>query len=80
MPFLMMKEKKIQKAGINMPVIEVKMLEGRTKEQKAKIVEGITEVMVNVAGAKKEGIVVIINECSSESYGLGGQLMVDKLK
>jgi 4-oxalocrotonate tautomerase len=63
-----------------MPVINVNMLAGRTKEQKQQIVAGITDVMVNVAGAKKEGIVVVINETSPENYGLGGELMADKLK
>jgi 4-oxalocrotonate tautomerase len=66
--------------GLYMPVINVNMLTGRTKEQKQQIVAGITDVMVNVAGAKKEGIVVVINETSPENYGLGGELMVDKLK
>ncbi|HEU5402423.1 MAG TPA: 2-hydroxymuconate tautomerase [Terriglobales bacterium] len=61
-----------------MPLVQVTMLQGRTVEQKRKIAARITDVMVEEAGARKEGIVVTFVEVSRESYASGGVLMVDK--
>ena len=61
-----------------MPLVQVTMLQGRTVEQKRKIAARITDVMVEEAGARKEGIVVTFVEVSKESYASGGVLMVDK--
>jgi 4-oxalocrotonate tautomerase len=61
-----------------MPLVQVTMLQGRTVEQKRKIASRITEVMVEEAGTRKEGIVVTFVEVSRESYASGGVLMADK--
>jgi 4-oxalocrotonate tautomerase len=57
-----------------MPLVQVTMLEGRTADQKRKIAQRITDVMVEEAGA----IVVTFIEVSKESYASGGVLMADK--
>jgi 4-oxalocrotonate tautomerase len=64
----------------NMPLIQVTLLKGRTTEQKRKIAERITDVMVEEAGARREAIVVAFHEVSKESYASGGVLMADKQK
>jgi len=61
-----------------MPLVQVTMLQGRTVEQKRKIAARITDVMVEEAGTRKEGIVVTFVEVSRESYASGGVLMADK--
>ena len=61
-----------------MPVVQITMLAGRTADQKRKIAQRITDVMVEEAGPRREGIVVIFNEVSKESYASGGELMIDK--
>lgn len=61
-----------------MPIIQVKMLEGRSQEQKEELVRQITEVLINVADAKREAVTVIIEEHSSKSYAVGGVMMADK--
>jgi 4-oxalocrotonate tautomerase len=63
-----------------MPVIEVKMLSGRSAEQRKEIVRQITDVMVNVAGARKEAVSVILQEFSPEHYAVGGELFAGKIK
>jgi len=63
-----------------MPMIQITMLAGRTADQKRKIVKRITDVMVEEAGARREGIVVAFHEVSKESYASGGELMIDKSK
>ncbi len=61
-----------------MPMVQITMLEGRTTEQKRKLAQRITDVLVEEAGAKREAIVVAIHEVSRESYASGGVLMADK--
>ena len=63
-----------------MPLVQITMLQGRTVEQKRKLAQRITDVMVEEAGARKEAIVVTFVEVSKESYASGGELMVDKRK
>lgn len=61
-----------------MPLIQITMLAGRSVDQKRKIAKRITDVMVEEAGARREGIVVTFIELSKESYASGGELMADK--
>jgi 4-oxalocrotonate tautomerase len=61
-----------------MPLVQITMLQGRTADQKRKIVRRITDAMVEEAGARREAIVVTFLEVSKESYASGGELMVDK--
>jgi 4-oxalocrotonate tautomerase len=56
------------------------MLEGRTTDQKRKLAQRITDVMVEEAGARREAVVVAFHEVSKESYASGGILMADKGK
>lgn len=61
-----------------MPLVQITMLSGRTIEQKRKLAQRITDVMVEEAGAKREAVVVAFQEVSKESYASGGVLMADK--
>ena len=63
-----------------MPLIQVTMLEGRTADQKRKLVERLTDAMVEEAAAKREAVVVTIYELPRESYASGGVLMADRGK
>jgi len=61
-----------------MPYVTVKMLEGRTEEQKKALVEKVTEAVHETAGAPKENIVVFIEEMSKNHYAVGGKRLSDK--
>jgi len=63
-----------------MPLVQITLLTGRTAEQKRKVAKRITDVLVEEAGARREGIVVVFHEVSKESYASGGELMIDKPK
>ncbi len=63
-----------------MPLVQVTLLAGRTADQKRKVAERITDVMVEEAKAHREAVVVTFNEVSNECYASGGVLMVDKGK
>ena len=61
-----------------MPIVQITMLQGRSVDQKRKIAKRVTDVMVEEAGARREGIVVTFHEVSKDSYASGGELMIDK--
>jgi 4-oxalocrotonate tautomerase len=61
-----------------MPVVTVQMWEGRTLEQKRALVAAITEAMVVHAGAKPDGLHVVIQEIPRENWGRAGVLGVDR--
>ena len=63
-----------------MPMVQITMLTGRSADQKRKLAKRITDALVEEAGARREGIVIVFNEVSRESYASGGELMVDKTK
>lgn len=63
-----------------MPHIQVTLLEGRTPEQKRKIVERITETMIEEAGASRDTVTVTFVDVSPASFACGGVLALDRQK
>jgi 4-oxalocrotonate tautomerase len=60
-----------------MPYVTIKMLEGRTDEQKKALVEKVTEAVAETTGASKDKIVVFIEEMSKNHYAVGGKRLSD---
>ena len=63
-----------------MPQVQITLLEGRTLEQKRRVAQRITDVLVEDAGATREAISISFVEVSKESYASAGVLIVDKRK
>ncbi len=61
-----------------MPVVQVNLIKGRTKEQKRAIAEEITETIHKHAGAPKEVIIVTFNDFDADSWAMAGTLFSDK--
>ncbi|MBO1512773.1 MULTISPECIES: 2-hydroxymuconate tautomerase [Metabacillus] len=61
-----------------MPYVTVKMLEGRTDEQKRALVEKVTAAVSETTGAPAEKIAVFIDEMSKSNYALGGKRLSDQ--
>jgi len=58
-----------------MPYVEVKVAGSLTKDQKAKIVKGITDVLEKEAGKPPAVTYVVIEEVSRENWAKGGELL-----
>jgi 4-oxalocrotonate tautomerase len=56
-----------------MPVVIVEMWEGRTLDQKKKLVKGLTDAFVGI-GTSSEKVQVIIHELPRDCFGHGGKL------
>jgi 4-oxalocrotonate tautomerase len=60
-----------------MPYVTVKMLEGRTDDQKRALAQKVTEAVSETTGAPKEKITVFIEEMSKNHYAQAGKLAID---
>ena len=58
-----------------MPIIEVKILEGRSFEQKKRMVKGIVDVLVNTIDANPEAIKIHIVDMKNDSYAIAGKFI-----
>ena len=58
-----------------MPVIHVAMLQGRSKEQKTKLAQAMTQAFVEIAKAPAEQVTVIFTEHAKENWASGGKLL-----
>lgn len=61
-----------------MPYVTVKMLPGRTIEQKRALIEKVTEAVSETTNAPKENITVFIEEMDATHYGHAGVMHADK--
>jgi 4-oxalocrotonate tautomerase len=55
-----------------MPVVIVEMWEGRTLEQKEKLIKGITKAFEEI-GTKAESLNIVIHDVPKTNWGKGGQ-------
>jgi 4-oxalocrotonate tautomerase len=55
-----------------MPLVEVTMIEGRTRDQKRALMAQVTDAVEQSIGAPRETIRVIIREVPAEHWAVGG--------
>ena len=58
-----------------MPFLTVKMTPGATKKQKARLIKDLTQVMVDVLGKDPQATRVVIQEISTDDWGVGGETL-----
>ena len=57
-----------------MPTFHIELFEGRTLDQKRKLVEEITRVTSEVLGSAPESVDIIITDVKRENWATGGKL------
>jgi len=62
-----------------MPYVNVQILQGASRQQKADVVKDITDSLVRVLGKRPEHIHVVIQEVEDENWGFAG-LLTDEWK
>lgn len=66
-----------------MPYVNIKVTgdeEAPTKEQKQKLIEGVTKLIGDVLGKNTSNLVVVIEEISMDNYGIGGLTVRERRK
>lgn len=57
-----------------MPYVNIKITkEGASKEQKEKLISGVTQLLVETLGKNPATTVVVIDEVEMDNWGIGGQ-------
>jgi 4-oxalocrotonate tautomerase len=63
-----------------MPYVDIKITrEGATREQKAQLIKGVTDLLVDVLDKNPATTFVVISEVELEDWGVGG-LPVDQYR
>ena len=59
---------------IAMPYVNIKITkEGATSDQKARLIKGATQLLVDVLGKDPQTTVVVIDEVETDNWGIGGE-------
>lgn len=60
-----------------MPIIDVKLLEGRTVDEKRRLVAAVTDAVVDSLGVKPDSVRITLHEMARENYSVAGVLRSD---
>lgn len=63
-----------------MPYVNIKVTGGNeapTKEQKAELIKGVTELLFRVLGKNPATTVVVIDEVELDNWGIGGRAVTE---
>jgi 4-oxalocrotonate tautomerase len=60
-----------------MPLVTIKIFEGRTVEQKRNMAKAVTEALVKTIACKAENVHIDIVDLKKENLAQGGKLMCD---
>ncbi|MFP5240408.1 MAG: tautomerase family protein [Acidobacteriota bacterium] len=64
-----------------MPYVNIKITqEGATPEAKAKLIEGVTNLLRDVLGKNPQTTVVVIEEVPTDNWGIGGETVTVRRK
>ncbi|MGA8572368.1 MAG: tautomerase family protein [Desulfobaccales bacterium] len=57
-----------------MPFVNIKITrEGATAEQKARLIRGVTQLLVDILGKNPQTTAVVIEEVDMDNWGIGGE-------
>jgi 4-oxalocrotonate tautomerase len=64
-----------------MPYVNIRITrEGATPEQKAALIKGATQLLVDVLGKNPATTVVVIDEVDTDNWGIGGESITARRK
>ena len=63
-----------------MPFINIKMTPGATTEKKAELIKAVTKLMVDLLGKNPETTHVVIEEVSTDNWGVAGETVTSRRK
>ena len=64
-----------------MPFVNIRITrDGATAEQKARLIQGTTQLLVEVLGKNPATTVVVIDEVETDNWGIGGETVTARRK
>jgi 4-oxalocrotonate tautomerase len=64
--------------GTFMPIIDVSLFEGRTIEQKRRLVKAMTDAVVESLAVKPDDVRITLREMSKDNHAISGVLVADQ--
>jgi len=62
-----------------MPYVNIRITrEGATPAQKAALIQGATQLLVDVLGKNPQTTVVVIDEVDTDNWGIGGESITER--
>lgn len=61
-----------------MPIVRIDMWEGRSLDQKRRLVRQLTDVFADVGDCDPSSVRIVIAEFSKENWAIGGELQSDR--
>ena len=64
-----------------MPYVNIRITdEGVDAQKKASLIEGVTRLLADVLGKNPQTTVVVIDEVSTDNWGIGGETVTERRK
>jgi 4-oxalocrotonate tautomerase len=64
-----------------MPYVNIKITrEGATAEQKAQLIRGVTDLLVDVLGKNPQTTIVVVEEVDTDNWGIAGETVTERRK
>ena len=64
-----------------MPYVNIRITKtGATPDQKAQLIKGVTQVLVDVLGKNPQTTSVVIDEVETDNWGIGGETLTARRK
>jgi len=64
-----------------MPYVNIRITrEGATADQKAQLIKGVTQLLVDILGKNPQTTVVVIDEVETDNWGIGGETVTTRRK
>jgi 4-oxalocrotonate tautomerase len=64
-----------------MPYVNIKITkEGATTDQKSRLIQGVTTLLVDILGKNPQTTVVVIDEVETDNWGIGGESVTVRRK
>jgi 4-oxalocrotonate tautomerase len=61
------------------PYVTIRMVDdGKTDEQRRRLIEGVTDVLVDVLGGRRDGVWVVLDEVPLDRWGIGGRTIAER--
>jgi 4-oxalocrotonate tautomerase len=62
-----------------MPYVNIRITrDGVTPEQKAQLIKGVTDLLVQILGKNPQTTVVVIDEVDTDNWGIGGETVTER--
>lgn len=63
-----------------MPFVSIKMLEGRSKEQKKRLIKSVSNSVAESLNIDEKNVWVVVEDFPKDEWGLGGELASEIIK